>query len=92
MAYLTAEEARKKADTSYSQYQILQRAVFAKIEYAAHEGTYRLITTEETDYSLAVRLAEELRSCGYWVDYCKTYPIATDTPIKSVTFNISWKI
>ena len=92
MAYLTAEEARKKADTSYSQYQILQRAVFAKIEYAAHEGIYKLVTTEETDYILAVKLAEELRSYGYWVDYCKTYPITTDASSKSVTFNISWKI
>ena len=92
MAYLTAEEAREKADTSYSQYQILQRAIFAKIEYAAHEGKYKLVTTEETAYSLAVRLAEELRSCGYRVDYCKTYPIAINPSSRSVTFHISWKI
>lgn len=94
MAFLTAEEAKKKADNSDLQYRILRYRIFTRIECAANEGKYKLQTIENTDYSLAVRLAEELRSCGYWVDYCSTYPIAPEgsSECKDTTFNISWKI
>ena len=82
--FLTAAEAKEKADNSEHAYKILRAAVYNNIGYAANQGCYKVEVNEPTTYLLACRLHKELESNGYSVSY-KGH--ADDT----YTFYISWK-
>lgn len=82
--FLTAEEAKKKADNSEHAYKILSSAIYSNIGYAANKGYYKVEVNEPATYLLASRLHKELENNGYSVSY-KGH--ADDT----YTFCISWK-
>lgn len=88
MAYLTAEQARQKADESEASYKLLRHEVFTNIECAAVEGRYKLAVDKETNHTLAMRLIEELKEYGYSVSYHTICPIDNK---EGVRFSISWK-
>ena len=82
--FLTAAEAKEKADNSEHAYKILRAAIYSNIGNAANEGYYKVEVNELATYLLASRLHKELESNGYSVSY-KGH--ADDT----YTFSISWK-
>ena len=82
--FLTAVEAKEKADNSEHTYKILRSAIYNNIGHAANQGHYNVEVNEPTTYLLASRLHKELESNGYSVSY-KGH--ADDT----YTFYISWK-
>lgn len=82
--FLTAVEAKEKADNSEHAYKILRAAVYNNIGYAANQGHYKVEVNEPTTYLLACRLHKELESNGYSVSY---KGFTDDT----YTFYISWK-
>lgn len=84
MDFLTAEEAKEKADNSEHAYKILRSAIYSNIGDAANKGYYKVEVNEPATSFLASRLHEELKSNGYSVSY-KGH--ADDT----YTFCISWK-
>lgn len=91
MAYLTAEQARQKADESDAQYKLLKHEVFINIESAAHKGKYNLEITRNIPYSLSTRLVEELRNCGYSADCDMINPKETNDGKRDMRFRINWK-
>lgn len=87
MAFLTAEQARQKADNSDFKYKILRQEIFSNIEQNACQGKYKLEKDADTTYTLAARLAKELREYGYSVSYHMISPIGDK---EGVRFNIAW--
>ena len=88
MTYLTAEQAKQKADNSDSKYKLLRHEVFTNIECVAVQGKYKLEVDKNTTYTLAARLAKELREYGYSVSY---HMISSIDNKEEVRFGISWK-
>lgn len=82
--FLTAAEAKVKADNSEHAYKILRSAIYSNIGYAADQGHYKVEVNEPTTSLLASRLHEELKSNGYSVSHVSH---ADDT----YTFYVSWK-
>lgn len=85
MAFLTAEQARQKADESEASYKLLRHEVFTNIECAAVQGKYKLAVDKDTPYTLATRLIEELKKYGYMADFENIVGKA------DIRFSISWK-
>lgn len=84
MDFLTAAEAKVKADNSEHAYKILRAAIYSNIAQAADQGHYKVEVSKPTTYLLTCRLYKELKSNGYSVSR-KSF--ADDT----YTFYISWK-
>lgn len=82
--FLTAAEAKEKADNSEQAYKILRAAIYSNIAQAANQGDYKIKVNEPTTSLLASRLHEELKSNGYSVSHVSH---ADDT----YTFYVSWK-
>ena len=82
--FLTAAEAKEKADNSEHAYKVLRSAIYSNIENAANQGHYKVEVNKPTTYLLASRLHKELESNGYSVS---RKGLADDT----YTFSISWK-
>lgn len=82
--FLTAAEAKEKADNSELSYKVLRAAIYSNIGYAADQGHYKIEVNEPATSILASRLHEELKSNGYSVSYESR---ADDT----YTFYVSWK-
>lgn len=82
--FLTAAEAKEKADNSEHAYKILRSAIYSNIGNAANQGHYKVEVTEATTYPLVSRLHEELKSNGYSVSY-------KSGPDDTYTLYISWK-
>ena len=82
--FLSAAEAKEKADNSEHAYKILRSAIYNNIGDAANQGYYKVEVNEPATYLLASRLHKELENNGYSVSY-KGH--ADDT----YTFCISWK-
>lgn len=82
--FLSAAEAKEKADNSEHAYKILRSAIYNNIGDAANKGYYKVEVNEPATYLLASRLHKELENNGYSVSY-KGH--ADDT----YTFCISWK-
>ena len=82
--FLTAAEAKEKADNSEHVYKILRSAIYSNIGNAANQGHYKVEVNEPATYLLTCRLYKELKSNGYSVSR-KSF--ADDT----YTFYISWK-
>lgn len=84
MDFLTAAEAKVKADNSDPAYKILRAAIYSNITQAADQGHYKVEVNKPTTYLLACRLHKELKSNGYSVSR-KSFADGT------YTFSISWK-
>lgn len=84
MDFLTAAEAKVKADNSEHAYKILRAAIYSNIAQAADQGHYKVEVSKPTTYLLTCRLCKELKSNGYSVS---RESFADDT----YTFYISWK-
>lgn len=84
MDFLTAAEAKVKADNSDPAYKILRAAIYSNITQAADQGHYKVEINEPATHLLASRLHKELENNGYSVSR-KSF--ADDT----YTFYISWK-
>ena len=82
--FLTAAEAKEKADNSEQAYKILRAAIYSNIGYAASQGHYKVEINEPTTSFLASRLREELESNGYSVS-------CMDFTKNTYTFSVSWK-
>lgn len=82
--FLTAAEAKEKADNSEQSYKILRAAIYSNIAQAANQGRYKVEVNEPATYLLASRLHEELENNGYSVS---REGLADDT----YTFYVSWK-
>lgn len=82
--FLTAAEAKEKADNSEHVYKILRTTIYNNIGYAADQGHYTVEVNEPATYLLACRLHKELENNGYSVSH---KGLADDT----YTFCISWK-
>lgn len=82
--FLTAKEAKEKADNSELTYKVLRAAIYSNIANAANQGHYKVEVNKPATYLLASRLCEELKSNGYSVSYeC----LAEDT----YRFSVSWR-
>lgn len=86
MDFLTAEEAKEKADNSEHAYRILRSAIYSNIGYAANQGHYKVEVNEPTTSLLASRLHKELESNGYCASISRKG--STDD---TYTFSIFWK-
>lgn len=82
--FLTATEAKVKADNSEHAYKILRSAIYSNIEYAANQGHYKVEVNKPATYLLASRLQKELKSNGFSVSYRGCVD-------GTYTFYISWK-
>lgn len=84
MNFLTAEEAKEKADNSEHAYKILRSAIYSNIGNAANQGHYKVEVNEPTTHLLASRLHKELESNGYSASYrgCSD---------NTYTFCVSWR-
>jgi hypothetical protein len=84
--FLTAAEAKEKADNSEHAYKILRAAIYSNIERTANQGYYQVKADKSATHFLTSRLCEELKDKGYSVSYSRTTGLA-DT----YTFSISWE-
>ena len=84
--FLTAAEAKERADNSEHAYKILRSAIYSNIEYAANQGHYKVEVNESATHFLTGRLCEELKGNGYSVSYSRKTGL-DDT----YTFSVSWK-
>lgn len=82
--FLTAAEAKEKADNSDHVYKNLRSAIYSNIGNAANQGHYKVEVNKPATYRLVSRLHNELENNGYSVSY-KGH--ADDT----YTLCISWK-
>ena len=82
--FLTAAEAKEKADNSEHAYKVLRSTIYSNIGNAANQGHYKVEVNKPATYLLASRLHKELESNGFSVSY---KGCADDT----YTFYISWK-
>ncbi len=85
MDFLTAAEAKEKADNSELTYKVLRAAIYSNIANAANQGHYKVEVNKPATYLLASRLCEELKHNGYSVSYSRRSAL-DDT----YTFFISW--
>lgn len=85
MAFLTAEQAKQKANESEAKYRLLRHKVFTNIECAAAQGRYKLEVDKNAPYALASRLIKELKKYGYMADFENIVGKA------NIRFSISWK-
>lgn len=81
--FLTAAEAKDKADNSEQAYKILRATIYNNIAQAANQGCYKVVVNGPATYLLASRLREELKNNGYSV---------SDEGLSDGTyaFHISW--
>lgn len=69
MNFITAKEAKEKADNSEKAYKIILSSIYSNIKYQANQGWYKLEFEEKMTNSMANRIGEELKSNGYSVSY-----------------------
>ena len=83
MNFITAKEAKEKADNSEKVYKIILSSIYSNIQCKANQGWYNLEFEENMTSFMANRVYEELKNSGYSVSY-KSFN-------SSYTFYISWK-